>query len=169
MDYVVHLANHYVESYHAARRDKMRDAFGEMGISIVGGAVTTVGAGLVLFGAQLLILNKFAILITSTIFFSLLFSLFFFGSLAHLLGPQGRVGSLLFLFTCCCRRHKPPSSPNSLPTTPPPGHQEDEGTEAALAQTRPPHTARRDSNMIIIEAADSAIMGEVIDDNPIPQ
>ena len=66
--------------------------------------MTTFGSGAVLFGAQLIIFNKFAILITSTIMFSLVFSLFFFGAVSHLIGPEKRVGSLIFLFTCCCKK-----------------------------------------------------------------
>ena len=103
---MVHLANHYVESYYTSRHKKIQDAFGEMGISILGGAITTIGSGLVLFGAELLILKKFALLITSTILFSLIFSLLFFGAVLHLLGPEGRVGSLRYLFCCSCVRRK---------------------------------------------------------------
>ena len=52
-----------------------------------------------------MIFKKFATLITSTVLFSLIYSLLFFGSLSHFLGPQRRCGSLYCIF-CCHRCHK---------------------------------------------------------------
>lgn len=72
----------------------MREAYGEMGISIVGGGITTFMVGAVLFGTKLQVFNKFAVLITSTVAFSLLFSFFGFGSLVHLCGPVKNCGSI---------------------------------------------------------------------------
>jgi protein dispatched 1 len=43
VDYVVHLANHYVESVYEDRYRKMQESLGSIGISILSGAITTFG------------------------------------------------------------------------------------------------------------------------------
>jgi len=59
----------------------------EIGISIISGAITTLGSGIFLFFAIISIFNKFAVLIVATILFSLGFSLIFFAALMHAVGP----------------------------------------------------------------------------------
>ena len=93
----------------------MQEAYGEMGISIFGGALTTFAAGAVLFGAKFVIFKKFATLITSTVMFSLVYSLLFFGSLSHFLGPQKRCGSLYLIFCCHkCKKKEAKKPHNSI-------------------------------------------------------
>lgn len=87
VDYVVHLANHYVESVYPDRFRKMRVSLKDLGISIVSGASTTIGSGIFLFFCTMIIFNKFAILIVSTILFSLAYALVFFSALVHVAGP----------------------------------------------------------------------------------
>lgn len=94
VDYVVHLANHYVSSISPVRFRRMQEAYSEMGISILGGAITTFGSGLLLLAAKLVVYFKFGVFITLTISFSLLYSLILFGSLSHLCGPQYKCGSI---------------------------------------------------------------------------
>lgn len=101
IDYVVHLANHYVESVYPDRHRKIKVSLRDLGISIVSGALTTAGAGFFLLFGTVIIFNKFAILILSTIFFSLMFSLLFFSALMHAFGPENDFGSLL---KCCPNR-----------------------------------------------------------------
>lgn len=96
VDYVVHLANHYVESVHENRYERMQGALGGIGISIVSGAITTLGCGFFLLFAQVVFFQKFGVLITSTILFSLFFALVFFTALNHIFGPQGKVGNLKY-------------------------------------------------------------------------
>ena len=71
-----------------------------MGISIIGGAVTSFASAVPLLFAQLTVFNKFGIFIISIVSFSVLFSLFLFGSLAHLAGPTGKTGSLAKILCC---------------------------------------------------------------------
>jgi len=106
VDYVVHLAAHYIHSAHSHRHQRIQEALQEMGISIFSGAVTTFGSGLFLFFATITVFFKFAILIISTITFSLIYSMLFFTSLMHICGPQGHTGSLGFVFNFCnkCRK-----------------------------------------------------------------
>ncbi len=106
IDYVVHLANHYVSALSPSRFKRMGEAYGEIGISILGGAITTIASGLLLVFAQFILFIKFATLIILTILFSMLFSLFFFGSLSHLIGPQGNKGNLLVCLGPCVRQCK---------------------------------------------------------------
>ena len=65
-----------------------------MGISIFSGTLTTFGAGAFLFGGQMVVFKKFAVLITSTISISFLSSMLLFGALCHTFGPQNGVGDL---------------------------------------------------------------------------
>lgn len=95
VDYVVHLANHYIESVaYPERYDKVRVSLKEIGISIVSGAITTIGSGVFLLFATSLMFNKFAVLIISTISFAVLFSLGFFICLLHQFGPINGAGDL---------------------------------------------------------------------------
>ena len=59
----------------------------------MGGAITTAGAGLVMFACQLLFFVKMAILIVSTIILSTLYSLYFFMGILLLIGPENDVGT----------------------------------------------------------------------------
>lgn len=97
VDYVVHLANHYVESAYTSRFHKIRVSLKDLGISIVSGGLTTAGAGCFLLFATVVLFNKFAILIICTIIFSLIYSLFFFAALMHTFGPEGNFGNYLVL------------------------------------------------------------------------
>lgn len=58
-----------------------------MGVSVIGGGLTTLGAGLFLFGGQLLLLNIMGIMVCATIGFSLLWALIFLPALLHIIGP----------------------------------------------------------------------------------
>ena len=53
VDYVVHLAAHYVHSAAVTRFPRTTESVGEMGISIFSGAMTTIGSSAFLYGAQL--------------------------------------------------------------------------------------------------------------------
>jgi protein dispatched 1 len=55
VDYVVHLATHYIHAPFDHRFERMKYSLEEMGVSIVSGAITTLGSGLFLFGALILL------------------------------------------------------------------------------------------------------------------
>ena len=113
VDYVVHLANHYVESTFPGRFKRMEDSLKQIGISVLGGAITTLGAGFFLFFCTIVFFTKFAILITTTIIFSLLFSTLFFSALSHIIGPQNKTGDLRPLLWKC-RRQQIPEAPKPV-------------------------------------------------------
>ena len=93
VDYVVHLANHYVESVYIDRFRRMKDALTGIGISIFSGAITTIASSIFLFLATIKFFESFAILFLSTILFSLLFSLVLFSSINFWIGPSGNFGN----------------------------------------------------------------------------
>ena len=56
VDYVVHLGIHYLQSGKETRKEKMDEACVELGRSVVSAAITTLGSGVFLFFASIIIL-----------------------------------------------------------------------------------------------------------------
>ena len=102
VDYVVHLSSDYTHSAYESRHDKMKQAFGEMGVSILSGCCTTFGSGVFLFGGKVITFQKFAVLITCTITISFLVSVLLFGSIMHTMGPEKGRGDI----TCRCLKRR---------------------------------------------------------------
>jgi multidrug efflux pump subunit AcrB len=98
VDYVVHLAAHYIHSGDTDRNSRIKGSLRELGVSILGGSLTTVAAALVLFLCVLSIFMKFAIFVIATILFSVVYSLGFFAALCHVLGPVGPFGDVAHMF-----------------------------------------------------------------------
>ena len=94
VDYVVHLGNMYVRAPYQDRHNRMKEALKQIAVSIVGGGITTMGAGVFLYFPLALLYRKFATLIVSNISFSLYYSLIFFTAVAHICGPQGSFGDV---------------------------------------------------------------------------
>ena len=94
VDYVVHLSADYMHSAHKTRNDRMKQAYQEMGVSILSGCITTFGSGVFLFGGKVITFNKFAVMITSTISLSFIVAMMLFGAVMHVLGPQDGFGDL---------------------------------------------------------------------------
>ena len=97
VDYVVHLSADYSHSPYNSKHDKMKQAFGHMGISILSGSITTIGSALFLLFGDISVFFKFGVLISVTIVLSFCMAMFFFGALAHLLGPEGKRGQLPYI------------------------------------------------------------------------
>ena len=98
VDFVAHLAEGYVESSETNRIGRVRDMLGRVAISVVSGAISTLGASVFLFLPTIVFFNKFGIMMFMTIGFSLFWSLVFFPALlASPLGPNGNVGNWWFL------------------------------------------------------------------------
>lgn len=93
VDFVAHLADGYLESKWTNRGDRVRDMLAHVGISVVSGAFSTLGASLFLFMPTIVFFNKFGTMIFITIIFSLSWSLLFLPALlATPLGPQANTG-----------------------------------------------------------------------------
>ena len=79
VDYVVHLSHAYVQAK-GNTAERLTAAFGEMGISVLNGMVTSVGASIPLFFCQLTFFRKFGTFLCLTIAFSWIFANFGFMS-----------------------------------------------------------------------------------------
>lgn len=106
VDYVVHLANSYVESHRDTRFEKMQDSVTTMGISVVSGAATTFGASLFLYGTTILFFQNFAIMMSTTVCFALFYSMCFFTTLCSAFGPTGTTGDLKHYFNVLVAKYK---------------------------------------------------------------
>merc|ERR1712179_592030 len=80
VDYVVHLAHAY-ETASGTTDERITAAFGDMGISVLNGMITSIGASIPLFFCQLQFFHKFGIFICLTIAFSWIFANFWFMSM----------------------------------------------------------------------------------------
>jgi len=79
VDYVVHLAHAY-KTASGNTDERITAAFGDMGISVLNGMITSIGASIPLFFCQLQFFHKFGIFICLTIAFSWIFANFWFMS-----------------------------------------------------------------------------------------
>ena len=111
VDYVVHLAEGYRRSSHTDRLGRTRDMLQEVGVSVLSGAVTTLGAAAFLLFAQIVFFVQFGLFMFFTITFSIVYSLLLFTTFMALAGPQGETGSLKPLYDgitrLCCHRKSP--------------------------------------------------------------
>lgn len=94
VDYIVHLSADYMHSAHIRRYDKMRQAYREMGVSILSGCITTFGCGFCLFFGNFTFFIKFGTVICSTIVTAFMVSMLTLGSLCHIFGPEKNFGGL---------------------------------------------------------------------------
>lgn len=78
VDYVVHLAAHYVHSAEKLRYQRATESVRDMGVSIFSGGVTTFGSAAFLYGGTVLFWRKFAIIIASTVLFSWAYAFLYF-------------------------------------------------------------------------------------------
>ena len=76
------------------RSDRVKYSVETMAGTILGGAITTCGAGSFMFLCVQTFFYKMATLIVFTVLFSLLFSLFWFMPLLALIGPEGTTGEV---------------------------------------------------------------------------
>ena len=95
VDYVVHMAEGYHISAHKDRKGRVRDMLEHVGISIVSGACTTLGAAFFMFFAHMQFFLQFATMLFCTIGFSMVFTFGLFTALMVVVGPQGDTGSLM--------------------------------------------------------------------------
>ncbi|XP_078001163.1 protein dispatched homolog 1-like [Glandiceps talaboti] len=106
VDYVVHLAEGYRLSPKEDRFGRLNDTLEHVGISVVSGAATTLGASAFMLFAKIMFFKQFAIFMFCTIGFSLIFSLGLFTTVLGLMGPQGETGSLKVFYYWIIGRKK---------------------------------------------------------------
>lgn len=94
VDYIVHLAEAYRMSKSSRRLDRVHDMLESIGLSVISGAITTMGAAIFMLFAKIQFFFQFGIFILSTVGISLVFSLLGFTTVLSLCGPQCNTGSL---------------------------------------------------------------------------
>ena len=104
VDYVVHLAEGYCRSKKYTRKERAQDMLEEVGISVISGAITTLGASALLLIAQIVFFFQFGLFIFCTILFSTVYALFLFTTFVALAGPEGNTGSLTPCFKAVMTR-----------------------------------------------------------------
>lgn len=104
VDYVVHLADGYVRSQKQSRRDKVRETLSHVGISVLSGASTTLGASVFMLAAKILFFFQFGIFMFCTIGLSIIYALILFTTILGIFGPEGNTGSLQPFYDWCKRK-----------------------------------------------------------------
>ena len=104
VDYVVHLAEGYSRSAAKDRLTRTQNMLEDVGISVVSGATTTLGASIFLLPSKILFFTQFGVFMFSVIGFSILYALGLFSTIVALCGPQGSTGSLRAIYNKCCKK-----------------------------------------------------------------
>ena len=94
VDYVVHLAEGYTRSLKKDRKGRTHDMLEEVGVSVLSGAITTMGAAALLLIAEIVFFFQFGLFIFCTILFSITYALLLFTTFMGLAGPNGTTGSI---------------------------------------------------------------------------
>jgi predicted RND superfamily exporter protein len=93
VDYIVHLAHSYMESPDRSTREaRVRYSVGHMGVSVLSGALTSLGASLLLFFCTLQFFSTFGTFFFGTIFLAWVWANFFFIPALGTFGPEGIQG-----------------------------------------------------------------------------
>jgi predicted RND superfamily exporter protein len=124
IDFTVHLGISYVErkpdmtSYNlgSSRHDRVTHAFLELGTSVLGGGMTTLGASLFLFACVINIFTIFGIFMCTAVLWSLFHSHFFFMPCLCVAGPVGSFGDVGL--TCMYKRWKAAKTTAVVPAQP---------------------------------------------------
>jgi predicted RND superfamily exporter protein len=88
VDYVAHIAHQFVHTTQRLRRERTKEAYRQMGQTILGGALTSIFAGVFLVFCNVAILSQFGILFITTIIASFFTAVIFFPSILFILGPD---------------------------------------------------------------------------------
>lgn len=94
VDYIIHFSADYIHSKENTRELKMQQSLRQMGISIFGGYITTLGSGVFLVTCQFSFFYKFGQTISLTVTFAFLISTFTFSALMKAMGPEGKQGNI---------------------------------------------------------------------------
>jgi predicted RND superfamily exporter protein len=89
LDYVLHVAGAYVRTPEASgRRERAKGALRAVGLSVVSGASTTVGAAAFLLGCTLTFFTKFGLFVAWTLTSSLVQAVVVFPAMCAVWGPE---------------------------------------------------------------------------------
>mmetsp|Transcript_13233 Transcript_13233/g.34000 ORF Transcript_13233/g.34000 Transcript_13233/m.34000 type:complete len:209 (+) Transcript_13233:1009-1635(+) len=107
VDYIVHYALSYTEAPEHTRVGRLTRALVDVGIRVLSGAITTMGASAFLLATHVQFLFKFGVFMLGTVAFFILAANFLFASLMAILGPEGDFGSLSASLRRARNCHKP--------------------------------------------------------------
>lgn len=97
IDYTVHLSEAYTESHARDRQSRVIGMLEEMGVSVLSGALSTLGSVFFMLFAPIVFFVKFAAFIFATISLSCIYSLVFFPAMLAVIGPTGDFGNCKFV------------------------------------------------------------------------
>merc|ERR1711959_858475 len=95
VDYVVHLAHAYVHAEKKGRSDKVRSALDEIGVSVLGGMLTSASAAVALMLCQLQFFHKFGVFLILTVSMSWIWANVAFMASMAFFGPDSSTPSWL--------------------------------------------------------------------------
>merc|ERR1712072_894249 len=87
VDYGLHMAHGFHSAHGSNRFEKVRDALTHLGISIIGGAVTTAGAAVFLFFCHMYLFIQLGTMMFMNTVLALFFSLIFLSTMLMVAGP----------------------------------------------------------------------------------
>merc|ERR1719247_3754198 len=95
IDYIVHLTHSYMEADDRSDRiERVHDAMKYMGVSVISGCITSLGASFVLFFCSLQFFVVFGIFFFATIFWAWTWANLFLMPLLAIVGPEGNFGEI---------------------------------------------------------------------------
>jgi len=117
VDYVIHLGHMYLEAGHreghSSRESRWKYAMKMMGGTVVAGAATTLGAGLVMQFCTIVFFTQMSTLIVMTILYSILYSMVAFMGCLLLFGPQGNTGDVSWIPALLLSKLRPNKADNA--------------------------------------------------------
>merc|ERR1711907_150672 len=94
VDYVVHMADAYLEAPVEDRLGRTKFMLVRMGFAVINGGITTIGAAALMCACYITFFQKFGIVILVTVFQALVQALVFFSAMMAIFGPQGTYGDV---------------------------------------------------------------------------
>ena len=88
VDYALHMAHGYHSAHGSTRFEKIRDALTHLGISIIGGAVTTAGAAVFLFFCHMYLFVQLGTMMFMNTVLALFYSMIFLTAMLRVAGPM---------------------------------------------------------------------------------
>lgn len=98
VDYTVHISHSYLDAGVPDRFNRTKHSLSTLGVSVVGGALSTMGSVFILLFTQIIYLSQYGIVILLLIFYSFVFSLTFYPAMCATIGPQGDLGNLWVVY-----------------------------------------------------------------------
>merc|ERR1712178_23074 len=104
VDYVVHMADAYLEAPAEDRSERTKFMLVRMGFAVINGGITTIGAAALMCACYVTFIQKFGIVILATVFQALVQALVFFSAMMALFGPEGTYGNISL--ACCYQKFR---------------------------------------------------------------